>query len=64
MFNAQGDDALYLVDQAWARREAPDPGDPAAFVVDMGRPIGTAGETLIRIVVRPGTTEVITAYSH
>jgi len=64
VFNAQGDDALDLVDQAWARRGAPDPSDPAAFVVDMGRSVGTAGETSIRIVVRPGTTEVITAYPY
>ncbi len=64
VFNAQGDDALDLVDQAWARRGAPDPNDAAAFVVDMGRAIGTAGETSIRIVVRPGTTEVVTAYPY
>ncbi len=64
VFNAQGGDALDLVDQAWVRRGAPDPSDPAAFVVGMGRPIGTAGETSIRIVVRPGTTEVITAYPY
>lgn len=63
VFNAQGDDALDLVDQAWVRRGTPDPTDPFAYVVDMGRPIGTAGETKIRIVtMTPGGSEVRTAY--
>lgn len=43
VFNAQGDDALDLVDQAWARRGAPDPNDAAAFVVDMNRPLFAGG---------------------
>lgn len=64
VFNAQGDDALALVDEAWIRRGAPDPNDPAAFVVNMGRPVGTAGETSIRVVVKPGTNEIITAYPY
>ena len=64
VFNVQGDDALSLVDEAWTRRGISDPNDVAAFVVDMGRPIGTAGETSIRVVVRPGTTDIITAYPY
>ena len=31
-------------------------------VPGMGRPIGTSGETSIKIIVRPGTNQVITAY--
>ncbi|WP_163264825.1 hypothetical protein [Chelativorans alearense] len=64
VFNTQDDNALALVDEAWAMRGAPDPKDPGAYVVDMGRPIGTSGETSIRIIVKPGTTEVITAYPY
>lgn len=64
VFNVQGDDALSLVDQAWARRGAPDVNDPAAFVVTMGRTVGTAGETSIRIVVRPGANGIIAAYPY
>jgi hypothetical protein len=63
VFNVQGDDALNLVDEAWARRGVPDPTEPYAFVVDMGRPIGTNGETNIRIVtMTPGGSAVRTAY--
>lgn len=36
VFNVQGDDAPNLVDQACARRGAPEPNDRKAFVVDMG----------------------------
>jgi hypothetical protein len=38
------------------------PNDPGAYVVSMGRTIGTAGETNIKIIVRPGTNQIITAY--
>ncbi|WP_406642531.1 Hint domain-containing protein [Amycolatopsis sp. WGS_07] len=55
---------LELVDEAWARRGAAEPGDPGAYVVPMGRSIGSGGETSIRVVVKPGTTEVITAYPY
>jgi len=53
---------LELVDQAWKRRAAAVPGDPGAFVVPMGRTVGTAGETALRIIVRPGTNQIVTAY--
>ena len=53
---------LGLIDQAWLKKGNPVSGDPGAYVVPMGRVIGTAGETSIRIIVRPGTNKVITAY--
>jgi filamentous hemagglutinin len=28
----------------------------------MGRQVGTAGETAVKIIVIPGTSEVVTAY--
>ena len=36
--------------------------DPGAYVIDLGRVIGTNGETTIKIIVIPGTSEIITAY--
>ncbi|MFE5487961.1 polymorphic toxin-type HINT domain-containing protein [Streptomyces sp. NPDC056527] len=53
---------LGLLDEGWAKRGAPDPSDPARYVVPMGREIGTAGERNLRIVVVPGTNRVITAF--
>ncbi|MGW0928202.1 hypothetical protein [Streptomyces sp. NPDC002644] len=53
---------LELVDEAWTRRGAPEPNDPAAYVVPMDRVIGDGGQQSIRIIVKPGTTEVISAY--
>ncbi|MFJ5552951.1 RHS repeat-associated core domain-containing protein [Streptomyces sp. NPDC093225] len=51
-----------LLDEGWARRGAPDPNDPAKYIVPMGRVVGTAGEMNLRIVVVPGTSKVITAF--
>ncbi len=62
MFNVSRNKVLALVDEAWAARGMSEPGDPGAFVVRMGREVGTAGETAIRIIVKPGTWEIITAY--
>lgn len=36
--------------------------DQSAYVVEMGRVIGTKGESAIRLVVAPGTSDIITAY--
>ncbi len=54
---------LPLVDEAWAARGAAVRGDPGAFVIPMGRTVGTANESAVKIIVRPGTSEIITAYS-
>jgi RHS repeat-associated protein len=62
VFNVGRNRLLGLIDEAWSMRGAPVAGDPGAFVVPMGRVIGTAGETAIRIVVRPGTNQILTAY--
>ncbi|WP_236121516.1 hypothetical protein [Cellulomonas palmilytica] len=59
---SSGNGALKTVDEAWTLRGAPEVGDPGAFVVQMGRQVGTAGETGVRIIVKPGTSEVISAY--
>ena len=36
--------------------------DPGAYLIDVGRVIGTQGETIIIIVVIQGTNTIITAY--
>lgn len=53
---------LGLIDEAWLSRGAPLADDIGAYVVNMGRQIGTAGEQSIKIIVRPGTSQIITAY--
>jgi hypothetical protein len=62
VFNCGRAKVIELLDEAWARRGAPLPNDPGTYVIDMGRTIGTGGQTFIKIVVRPGTTDVISAY--
>ena len=51
-----------VVDEAWLKKGSPVVVDPGAYVVPMGRPIGPSGETNIKVIVRPGTNQVITAY--
>ncbi|YCH22787.1 hemagglutinin repeat-containing protein [Pseudomonas sp. D1-3] len=62
VFNVDRKEILGLIDQAWLKKGSPVSGDPGAYVVPMGRVIGTSGETSIRIIVRPGTNQIITAY--
>jgi len=53
---------LALVDEAWLVKGNPLPNDPGAYLVPMGRVVGAAGETSVKIIVRPGTNKIITAY--
>ncbi|WP_229803904.1 DUF637 domain-containing protein, partial [Halomonas qijiaojingensis] len=62
VFNVDRNEILGVVDEAWTKRGSPLPNDPGAFIVPMGRVVGTAGETSVKIVVRPNTNEVITAF--
>jgi len=62
VFNVQKNELIGLIDEAWVKRGAAVPGDPGAFIVPMGRTVGRAGETSVQIVVKPGTSEIITAY--
>jgi filamentous hemagglutinin len=61
VFAMQRREVLVVVDEAWMKRGLPLANDPGTYVVPM-RPLGTAGESAVRIVVRPGTSELITAY--
>ena len=51
-----------MVDYAWMMRGSPLANDPAAYIVPIGRIIGTQGEASIKIIVRPNTNQIITAY--
>ena len=62
VFSMDRKEILGAVDEAWLKKGSPVVGDPGAYVVPMGRVIGTSGETSIKIIVRPGTSKVITAY--
>ena len=56
-------ESLYLVDEAWLKKGLPEVGDPLAYIVPMGRVVGTNGETKIRLIVTlPGTNWIATAY--
>ena len=57
-----GDEVVGLLDEAWSLRTNAAAGDPGRYVIPLGRPVGTAGESSVTIIVRPGTAEVITAY--
>lgn len=65
VFNVARNRVLGLVDEAWAARGShtihPSSGN-WNYRVDMGRVIGTEGQTAINISVRPGTSEIITAF--
>jgi hypothetical protein len=62
VFNVGRNKVLALVDEAWGMRGNPLANDPGAYVVPMGRAVGTAGENAVKIIVRPGTNEIITSY--
>jgi hypothetical protein len=57
-----GSKILRLIDYAWSRRGSPLPDDPYAYIINFKKPIGTEGETALKIIVRPGTSELITAF--
>ena len=65
VFNVARNRVLGLVDEAWAARGShtihPGSGN-WNYRVDMGRVIGTEGQTAINISVRPGTSEIVTAF--
>ncbi|MFC7519088.1 RHS repeat-associated core domain-containing protein, partial [Herbaspirillum sp. GCM10030257] len=63
VFNVERKEILGLVDEAWSTKGKPLANDPGAYIVPMGRVIGTAGERNLKIIVRPGTNQIITAYA-
>jgi len=55
---------LPLLDEAWPKRSNPLANNSGVYIVDMGRIIGVDGETAIKIIVRPGTNKIITAFPY
>ncbi|SFR61828.1 polymorphic toxin-type HINT domain-containing protein [Anaeromicropila populeti] len=66
VFNVSKDKVLGVVDEAWSKRVGVTPilqkNGNQVFNIPMRRVVGTNGETSIRIVVKNGTSEVITAF--
>ena len=62
VFNVGKDKVLDLVDQAWSKRKNEVLGAPGEYIIAMKKVIGTNGERNIKIVVRPGASNIITAY--
>ncbi|GFM79944.1 hypothetical protein PSCICN_06360 [Pseudomonas cichorii] len=62
VFSMDRKEILGAVDEALLKKGSPVIGDPGAYVVPMGRAIGTSGETSIKIIVRPGTNQVVGTY--
>ncbi|MBL0385060.1 methyl-accepting chemotaxis protein [Tumebacillus sp. ITR2] len=62
VFSLDRNQILPLLDEAWAKKGAPLATDSSVYMVNMGRVIGTNGERSLKLVVRPGTNQVITAY--
>lgn len=50
VFSRDRKEILGAVDEAWLKKGSPVVGDPGAYVVPMGRTIGTSGETSIKIM--------------
>lgn len=61
-FNVSDSELLRLIDEAWAMKKDPLPFDSGAYVIDMKRIIGMEGESGIKIIVQPGTSDIKTAY--
>ena len=64
VFNVDKSDVISLVDEAWTRKGT---GSLArngyvTYNIDMGRVIGTNGESSIRIVTNGYTNKIISAY--
>lgn len=62
IFNVTKEELFALLDEAWLKRDLPLPNDPGAYIMDMGKIVGTKGETAIKIITRPHTSQVLTAY--
>ena len=65
IFNVDRTKLIGLLDDAWTKKVGPgvlQPNGNRVWTVDMGRVIGTSGERHIQLVIRDGTTNVITAF--
>ncbi len=66
VFETDEQGLIELIDEAWSNRESGytelQSNGNRIYDIDMGRKIGTEGQTEIRIVVKDGSESIITAY--
>jgi len=62
VFTMTGNELFDLIDFAWSKRGIALADDPGTYIIGLEKIIGTQGEKAIKIVVIPGTTQLITAY--
>ena len=66
VFNVSKDKVLGVVDEAWSMRSGVTPtlqkNGNQVFNIPVRKVVGTNGETSIRIAVKNGTSEVVTAF--
>ncbi len=61
-FNVPREEIISLIDEAWMMKDAPLANDPGAYIINVKKIVGTNGESAIKIIVKPGTAEIKTAY--
>ncbi|MBB5354043.1 hypothetical protein HNR46_004315 [Haloferula luteola] len=61
IFSDTRDKILDLVDEVFSKAEQ-HPQDAFRYEVELGRVVGTAGETKMRIIVNPKSKQVTTAF--
>jgi hypothetical protein len=62
LFSIPQNKIVELLDEAWKLKGSTVPGKPMVYIVNMKRVIGTAGERNIKIVVKAGTANIVTAF--
>lgn len=66
VFNVKDTEVLGLIDEAWSKRTGVKPEKQMngndVYNIPMGKDVGTKGEKLIRIVVKSGTSEIVTGF--
>lgn len=65
VFDVGRSEVLGVVDEAWTLRQGPgilQKNGNRLWDVDMGRVVGTSGQTSVRVIVQDGTTQIITAF--
>lgn len=62
IFTISGAALFDLIDYAWSQKSLPLAVDAGTYIIEVGKIIGTLGETAIKIVTVPGTKNIITAY--
>ena len=65
VFDVPRNQVIGLIDEAFASRTGPgvlQNNGNRSWIIDLGRQTGTGGQTGVQIIVRDGTSEIITAY--